>query len=95
MRETVYFIQYRDKRPNSPFWSEWWCCSPNFATRAEAEWSFGQRTSWGQYPEQFRLVRGTFWQERVPIKTPLYFVAKRRLAVLRMMSFIPDERICV
>lgn len=87
VRETVYFVQSRDKRFHKEFWSEWNCCSPHFATRKEADRCFEAQDNPGKlWPEEWRLVRGTFWHERVPIKTPLYCVSRRRITELARRS---------
>ncbi len=69
--DIVYYVQSRDQRFRR-YWNEWGCCSPHFAECPEARRSFEDQASCGLWPEQFRLVRAVFRQERLPLKTRLY-----------------------
>ncbi len=81
--EVVYFLQSRDQRFRRGYWSEWQICSPHYQTCSEARTEFLQR--WCDEPlwlGQLRLVRGEFWCERLPLKTPVYATHKSTITVL-------------
>lgn len=85
--QVVYYVQSRSKCRDG--WDEWCICSPHYETCREAREQFNDQEAM-YFDEEVRLVRGKFWHERVPIKTPLCATHRSQIKVLGIRRLKPQ-----